>query len=119
MGPRAAFYCTPPPHKVRPSPPPALLPHPRLQPHPPPQLHEEDELIWNDGVAPETAIDFDFPYWSAPFGFAMWLGGFGFFGAVYLGASWTDHPSKKPSVARDLPESTKTTALGSYAHGKY
>lgn len=28
------------------------------------QLHEQDELMWNDGVAPETAIDFDLPSWS-------------------------------------------------------
>jgi hypothetical protein len=29
------------------------------------QLHEQDEIIWNDGVAPETALDFDVPHWSA------------------------------------------------------
>lgn len=26
---------------------------------------------------------------------------------------------EKPSAGRDLPESTKTSALGGYAHGKY
>lgn len=25
-------------------------------------LHEEAELVWNDGVAPETLIDFDAPH---------------------------------------------------------
>ncbi|GLE03256.1 hypothetical protein PINS_up019182 [Pythium insidiosum] len=41
----------------RPPPPPfARLPAP-TQP-----LHEHAELVWNDGVAPETLIDFDAPH---------------------------------------------------------
>ena len=26
------------------------------------QIHEQDELVWDDGVAPETCIDFDAPH---------------------------------------------------------
>lgn len=81
------------------------------------QLHEEDELIWNDGVAPETAIDFDAQHVSKGSGLLWWLGGLAFFFSVYQFAKATNHPAKKPSGERDLPESTKTTALGNW--GKY
>ena len=41
----------------RPPPPPfARIPPPSKR------LHEEVELVWNDGVAPETLIDFDAPH---------------------------------------------------------
>jgi len=81
------------------------------------QLHEQDELVWNDGVAPETAIDFDVPHYSRAKGLAMWLGGLFFFFSVYQIAKLMNHPANKRSADRDLPESTKTTALGNY--GKY
>lgn len=80
-------------------------------------MHEQDELVWNDSVAPETAIDFDAPHISKGQGLLMWLGGFAFFFAVWMFASATDHPSNKISGPRDLPEETKTTAVGDY--GKY
>lgn len=114
------------------------------------QLHEENELVWNDGVAPETALDFDAPNVSAARGLVWWLGGFVFFYSVWSLAKATGHPDNKPSVrsracaapgdvvissvachscgcrpvspmqaSRALPESTKTTALGNYSHGKY
>ena len=66
------------------------------------QLHEQDELIWNDGVAPETAIDFDAPHLSAGYGLLWWLGGFGFFYSVYAFAKATAHPLNKPSVSRRI-----------------
>lgn len=75
-------------------------------------IHEHDELVWNDGVAPEAALDFDAPHISKTTGLLMWLGGFGFFYGVWLVASATNHPANKPSGSRDLPESTTTTALG-------
>ena len=75
--------------------------------------------MWNDGVAPETAIDFEYPYWSSNFALMLWLGGFAFFGAIYGTAVLADAPSLKPSAPRDLPESTKTTALGGHGHGIY
>jgi hypothetical protein len=168
---------------------------PATPPPPPPaparlQLHEQNELVWNDGVAPETAIDFDVPHWSAVKGAMLWLGGFGFFASIYAFAASTNHPNNKISVSvcvcgvvcapaswrgpaprapagpvpagaaeqcvvlrhperrgrarrahnspvwpppappppphlrslqasRDLPESTRTTALGGYAHGRF
>lgn len=41
-------------------------------------LHEEAELVWNDGVAPETLIDFDSPHISSATAlkhFGMAIGG--------------------------------------------
>ena len=61
-------------------------------------LPEEDELIWNDRVAPETALDLDAPHISPLEGLVLWLGGFAFFYSVYLYAASTDHPSNKPTV---------------------
>ena len=83
-----------------------------------PQLHEHDEVIWNDGVAPESALDFDAPHISAWQGLAMWLGGFAFFGSGCGFAMSTGHPGNKISGDRDLPESGKA-ALGGYAGGKW
>ena len=81
-------------------------------------MHENDEVIWNDGVAPETALDFDAPHISAWQGLAMWLGGFAFFSGVFGFAVATGHPGNKISGDRDLPESGKA-ALGGYANGKW
>lgn len=63
------------------------------------QLHEQDELIWNDGVAPETALDLDAPHISAAKGLVWWLGGFAFFYSVFRFAKATGHPGNKPSVS--------------------
>lgn len=54
--------------------------------------------MWNDGVAPETALDFDAPHVSAATGLAWWLAGFGFFYGVWSFAKATGHPDNKPSV---------------------
>ena len=61
-------------------------------------LPEEDELIWNDRVAPETCLDLDAPHVSPMEGLLTWLGGFAFFYGVYLYAVSTSHPSNKPTV---------------------
>jgi hypothetical protein len=66
-------------------------------------LPEEDELIWNDRVAPETALDLDAPHISPLEGLVFWLGGFAFFYSVYLYAASTDHPANKPTVRALTP----------------
>mmetsp|Transcript_4567 Transcript_4567/g.6812 ORF Transcript_4567/g.6812 Transcript_4567/m.6812 type:complete len:135 (+) Transcript_4567:101-505(+) len=45
-------------------------------------LAEEAELLWDDGVAPELALDMDVQEFSRAKGIAWWLGGMGFFAAV-------------------------------------
>lgn len=71
---------------------------PHAPPPPPSQLPEEHELIWDDGVAPEMALDIDAPHISAWEGLAWWLGGFAFFYGVYVAAKATGHPELKPTV---------------------
>ena len=59
------------------------MPPPFLRNQPPKQrLHEENELIWDDGVAPETCIDFDASHIPSSQGLFMWLCGLGFFATV-------------------------------------
>ena len=55
--------------------------------------------MWNDGVAPETAIDFDAPNFSPLQGLLMWFGGLGFFYSVFQLAVLTNHPENKPTVS--------------------
>ena len=71
-------------------------------------LPEEDELIWNDRVAPETALDFDAPHISSNTGLLMWLGGFAFFYGVFQFAKSTAHPGNKPTVSVPLWARTAT-----------
>lgn len=57
------------------------------------QFPEENELVWDDGVAPETAIDFDAPHVNKWKAFGMWLGGFAFFGTLGAVITAIDPPS--------------------------
>ena len=59
-------------------------------------------MIWDDGVAPEMAVDIDAPHISKGAGLAAWLGGFAFFFSVFLFARAMDHPARKPTVRRFL-----------------
>ena len=54
-------------------------PHPPFQRTKAPEyrLVEEHELVWDDGVAAETCLDFDAAHVDN--GLLWWLGGFGFF----------------------------------------
>ena len=70
--------------------------------------------MWSDGVAPETAIDFDAPHISAYEGLAWWLGGFGFFFGVYTFAKSVDHPANNPAAARELPHEAIAAATAGY-----
>jgi hypothetical protein len=70
--------------------------------------------VWSDGVAPETAIDFDAPHISPLQGLAYWLGGFAFFGSVYLYARSTDHPANNPAAPRQLPTDAIVRATAGY-----
>jgi len=57
------------------------------------QFTEEDELVWDDGVAPETAIDFDAPHVNKWKSLGMWLGGFAFFATLGGVITVIDPPS--------------------------
>ena len=49
------------------------------------QLSEHAELIWEDGVAPETAIDFDVQHISTKTALLWFLSGMTFFWGLYQG----------------------------------
>ena len=73
-------------HHHGPAPPPfARLPVPSQK------LLEEHELVWNDGVAPELAIDFDAPHISRSNALKAWLRGLSFF-PVLMGLIWLYDP---------------------------
>jgi hypothetical protein len=92
----------------------ARAPPPPPPPPPPPQLPEEHELIWHDGVAPEACLDLDAPHMSSTQGLLMWLGGLGFFAAVFLAVSTLDHPANKKSGPREMPLESLHKSLGGY-----
>jgi hypothetical protein len=68
------------------------------------QLHEENELVWNDGVAPETALDFDVPHYSKSTGLFMWLGAFFFLYLNYKALSRIDFNDYRKAVSPFPPE---------------
>ena len=75
-------------------------------------MHEHDELVWDDGVAPETCIDFDAPHMSSS-GALMWLaGGMGFFGGIGYLAYLSDPAGRNPAAPRVLPYDGLKRALG-------
>lgn len=64
------------------------------------QLVENIDAVWNDGVAPELALDFDCQHVDSTEGLLWWLGGFGFFTVVYNVIKSTSPENKKPCVNR-------------------
>ena len=67
------------------------------------RLFEEHELIWDDGVAAETCLDFDCAHlpawWTAP----VWAGGLGFI-ACFIGAvALSDPAAANPVVPKTFP----------------
>ena len=62
------------------------------------QLHEEHELVWHDGVAPESALDFDAPHVASSEAIKWWLGGFAFFATVAGLVALTNPAGQKPGV---------------------
>jgi hypothetical protein len=56
-----------------------------------PKLVESTDAIWDDGVAPELALDFDVPNTSSREALMTLAGGFGLFFLLYQGLSlWTN-----------------------------
>lgn len=81
-------------------------------------LTEEHELIWDDGVAPETCIDFDVPNYSRSEG-AQWFGsGLGFFAVLYGLIYFWDAPGRKRTVTREMPFNNLSEELGGYGMPK-
>ena len=102
---RSASHAPPPPPFVR-------------TPKPSRHLHEEHELVWEDGVVGETAIDFDAPMLSKTKGLMQWLGGFAFFGLLFGYMYRADPASSKPTAPRQLPYGNLHEARGGYGYEK-
>ena len=66
------------------------------------QLVEHHDSVWDDGVAPEVALDFDCQHIDSREGLMWWLGGLGFFATVYQIIKSTDPASKNPAVNRKM-----------------
>jgi len=62
------------------------------------QLLEEDELIWNDGVAPEACLDFDAPHVNSYEALAWWFGGIMLVYLTYRSMGLMDLHSWKKTV---------------------
>jgi hypothetical protein len=63
-------------------------------------MTEQQDAIWDDGVAPEVTLDFDCQHISSWEGLAMWLGGFGFFATLFQVVKASDPHSKNPAINR-------------------
>jgi hypothetical protein len=58
------------------------------------------ENVWDDGVAPETAIDFDAPHISTIQALASLGAAFTFIYGLYLFVSWRDPVALNPALPR-------------------
>lgn len=56
--------------------------------------------MWDDSVAPETAIDFDAPHVSTNDAVLSLMLAFGFFGAIYGFVTISDPVSRNPVATR-------------------
>lgn len=62
----------------------------------------QDELVWNDGVAPEACLDFDAPHISKWTALAWWVGAFVFLYANYKLITLFDVQNWKKTVRAAL-----------------
>lgn len=72
------------------------------------------ELVWDDSVAPESAIDFDAPHVSTSEAVMMFLMGFGIFFGFYKLVAAAEPAEKNPVAIRDyaLPNNASIDAIG-------
>ena len=92
---------------------PMMPPFGRLQP-PTSSLPENVELVWDDSVAPESAIDFDAPHVSTNEAMFMFALGFSIFFGFYKLVSATSPPDLNPVAIRDyvLPNNSSLEYVG-------
>lgn len=63
---------------------------------------ENNDAVWDDGVAPELALDYDCQHVSSTEGILSWLGGLSLFAGLYQLVKISDPPSKNPAVNRKM-----------------
>lgn len=78
---------------------------------------ENSDAVWDDGVAPELALDFDAPHISSQEGLATWAGGlFGFF-VLYQTISLITNGAKDDNPA--LPHASDVVDVNHAEHHAY
>jgi len=77
-------------------------------------LPEEVELVWDDTVAPETAIDLDAPHVSTNEVLSAFAAAFLFFLGLYTAVALSDPVGSNPVAPRStvIPEATMRTIYG-------
>ena len=73
---------------------------------------EQNDCLWDDGVAPELALDFDSQHISSTEALATWLGALGGLGGLLMFVKWTDPESKNPAVGRQMNIVVDAVPLG-------
>jgi hypothetical protein len=63
---------------------------------------ENNDAVWDDGVAPEVALDFDCQHVGSTEGLLSWLGGLSLFAGLYQLVKASDPASKNPAVNRKM-----------------
>lgn len=66
------------------------------------QLSEHNDAIFDDGVAPEVALDFDCQHISKTEGGLTWLGALTCYVLLYQAVKFSDPESKNPAVNRKM-----------------
>ena len=92
----------------------ASPPLPPFARHPVPtqKLVENNDAVFDDGVAPELGLDFDVQHVSSTEGLLSWLGGLSLFVGLYQFIKYTDPESKNPAVNRTMNVVVDSPALG-------
>jgi hypothetical protein len=64
------------------------------------QLSEQNDVLWDDAVAPELAFDFDSSHISSAEAAGMLMSAFGALFGLLMFVKWQDPESKNPAVCR-------------------
>lgn len=77
-------------------------------------MPEENELVWDDSVAPETCVDFDAPHVPTSEVFMMIAGAFAALFGIYSFVEYYDARATNPVATRSavLSEKALRTHLG-------
>lgn len=92
----------------------ASPPLPPFARHPVPtqKLVENNDAVFDDGVAPEIGLDFDCQHVSSTEGVLSWLGGLSLFVGLYQFIKSTDPEGKNPAVNRKMNVVVDAPTLG-------
>lgn len=76
------------------------------------QLVENNDAVFDDGVAPELGLDFDCQHVNSTEGLFSWLGGLSLFVGLYQFVKSTNPEGKNPAVNRKMNMVVDAPELG-------